>query len=333
MVDCVNTYRGVAMARFSQRLINAVLPVVLGTNSPRRLSILLYHRVLGESDPFLPQAPTAADFDWQMQVLASHFTPLPLSVALERLDNGTLPRRAVAVTFDDGYADNLLYALPVLQKYRIPATVFVSSGFIDGGLMWNDAVRESLRGMPSGSLDLDDLGLGVYTIGDAASRRAAIRQITTTIKYRTPVQRQAVVDALAARAPGLPRDLMLTREQLGALAAAGIEIGGHTVNHPILATLGTEEAEWEILQGRRDLENLLGSPPTLFAYPNGKRGEDFVDAHADLVRRAGYRAAVTTDWGVSTVASDRYMLSRFTPWDATPQRFLLRLLWNERQIR
>ncbi|MBN7797433.1 polysaccharide deacetylase family protein [Parahaliea mediterranea] len=329
----MNTKQDTVMATFSQRFISAVLPRVLGTDSPRRLSILLYHRVLAERDPFLSQAPTIAEFDWQMRLLASHFAPLPLSEALERVEAGTLPRRAVAVTFDDGYADNLLNALPVLNKYGVPATVFVSTRFIDGGLMWNDAVRESLRGMPPGRLELADLGLGDYSVDDIDSRRAAIREITREIKYRTPAQRQAVVDALAARASELPSDLMLSRAQLQALAAAGVEIGGHTVNHPILATLEADEAEWEIAQGRRDLEALLGSPPGLFAYPNGKRGEDFLDIHADLVRRAGYSAAVTTDWGVSTAASDRYLLPRFTPWDATAQRFLLRMLLNERHMR
>ena len=110
-----------------------------------RLSILVYHRVLPRSDAMLAGEVEAAAFDWQMALLAEYFQVLPLSEAVHRLHSGTLPARAACVTFDDGYADNHDTALPILQKWRLPATFFIATAYLDGGWMWNDAVTESLR--------------------------------------------------------------------------------------------------------------------------------------------------------------------------------------------
>ena len=93
-----------------------------------RLSILIYHRVLARDDPFAPWGIGAEGFTAQMAALRNHFNVIPLSEAIARLRSGSLPPRAAAVTFDDGYRDNLTVALPILRRYGIPATVFVASG-------------------------------------------------------------------------------------------------------------------------------------------------------------------------------------------------------------
>ena len=104
------------------------------------LSILIYHRVVAQPDPLFPDVVTAEEFDLQMAALTRWFTVLPLGRAVERLRNGTLPVRAACVTFDDGYADNALSALPILLKHGVKATFFVATRFLDGGSMWNDTV-------------------------------------------------------------------------------------------------------------------------------------------------------------------------------------------------
>ncbi|AHK78200.1 polysaccharide deacetylase [Ectothiorhodospira haloalkaliphila] len=298
-----------------------------GSRAP--LSILIYHRVLPEPDPLLTGDPDAATFRWQMQLVARLFNVLPLSDAVRRLQDGTLPSRAACITFDDGYADNHEVALPILREQGLPATFFVATGFLDGGMMFNDRVLESIRRMPSGELDLEHIGLGMRSIDGLDERKALIKEVIQSVKYLERGEREEKVEQLTAQCPqALPDDLMMTTAQLKGLAAAGMEIGGHTHSHPILARLTDDQARAEIHQGKEALESILGQPVMMFAYPNGKPGSDYLPKHAAMVRECGFDAAVSTTWGVSTPHTDRYQLARFTPWDATPGRFGLRLARN-----
>ena len=104
----------------------AAASMLLRSVEPRaqRLLVLIYHRVLATADPLAPREMTADVFRWQMGLLRRHARMLPMREALERLANGTLPRRAVCVTFDDGYADNERIALPILSEFDVPALIF-----------------------------------------------------------------------------------------------------------------------------------------------------------------------------------------------------------------
>ena len=111
---------------------------------------------------------------------------------------------------------------------------------------------------------------------------------------------------------------------------AGMQIGAHTVSHPILARLSRDEAHQEIQASKLFLEQLLGEPVGLFAYPNGKPGEDYLPDSVDVVRELGFDAAVSTKWGASCTGDDVFQIRRFTPWDRTKLRFGARLLFNLR---
>ena len=126
----------------------------------------------------------------------------------------------------------------------------------------------------------------------------------------------------------LPNDLMLSTTQLQQLRAEGAEIGAHTITHPILAKLDDAIAKREIANSRDQLEGILGERIGLFAYPNGRLGNDYSPTHANIVKSLGFDAAVTTNWGAATKASDLFQLPRFTPWDSSRWRFGLRLLTN-----
>ncbi|MGZ3814607.1 MAG: polysaccharide deacetylase family protein, partial [Mucilaginibacter sp.] len=117
-----------------------------------------------------------------------------------------------------------------------------------------------------------------------------------------------------------------TTGQLKQLHQSGMEIGGHTVNHPILAKLDPKTAEKEILENKMFLENLLNTPLRYFAYPNGKPGTDYLSQHGQLIKDAGYQAALSTQWGVAQQTDDRWQLPRFTPWDNSPIKFMLRMI-------
>lgn len=292
-----------------------------------KLLVLFYHQVLKEADPILCDEPDAETFDWQMGVISKYFNVLPLSEAYELMIRGRLPRRAVCVTFDDGYANNIDVAYPILKKWNIPATFFIAVGFLDGGRMWNDTVIESIRRADQEYLDLSKFGLSGYEISDESQRLNVIREILNELKYLSVNERMHKVERIAEFiGKELPDHMMMRSEQVAELHKGGMEIGGHTVNHPILARLSSEEAESEIVSGKNVLYELLGDQVTSFAYPNGVPGKDYTGLHVDIVRRAGFRLAVSTAWGCATNRIDRYQLPRIGSWDRTPERFSLRLL-------
>ncbi len=295
-----------------------------------KLSILIFHRVLPQVDPLFPGEATVDTFDAQLRLLKSIFNVLPLPEAIARLKLGTLPSRAAAITFDDGYADNYTHALPILQQHSLHATFFIATAYLNGGRMFNDTVIESVRRSPLSQLDLSELGLGIYVIDSNAAKAEAIGKILPKVKYLPLVQREVTVANIArhAKSASLPDDLMMTTVQLKNLHAAGMEIGGHTQHHPILAKLSHAEAKAEIAAGKTWLEETLGERVRLFAYPNGKPGADYLPEQVSLVRELGFDAAVSTQHGVSTATSDMYQLARFTPWDNKLNAYALRLLQN-----
>lgn len=295
----------------------------------KRLSVLIFHRVLPEPDPLLPDEMDAARFDALLGMLVRRFNVLPMEEALSGWRTGNLPPRALAITFDDGYADNFTIACPILVRHGVKATFFVASGFLDGGIMWNDLAREALRAFPGDAIDLSWLGLGRRAVVGGSQRRVLVEEVLLKLKYRPLAGRQEGLARLIAETGAVPpRDLMLSTAQLKGLRDAGMEIGGHTCNHPILAVLGEDDARREIAEDRAQLAAILGRAPRYFAYPNGRPERDYQAVHADFVRELGYEAAFTTSCGSVGSESGAFELPRFTPWDRPHWRFSLRLARN-----
>jgi peptidoglycan/xylan/chitin deacetylase (PgdA/CDA1 family) len=292
-----------------------------------RLVVVNYHRVLARPDPMLDSEPDVAAFRWQMELLARSFNVLPLHEALQLLDAGRLPPRAVCITFDDGYRSIHDLALPILKEYGLPATIFVTSGYLGDRNMWNDRIIEAVQTLPAGQLDLSELGLGAYSLSSLDDRKSTLGRLTEESKYLIPAARNGLIARLEALVgDALAHGLMLTPDMVVNLDREGIEIGAHTVTHPILTSLDDGSAKTEIIGSKEELETLLGKPVRLFAYPNGKVGMDFNDTHVAMVRASGYAAAFTTAIGPVTRTMDRYQLPRSRPWDRNPFLFGLRLL-------
>lgn len=297
-----------------------------GRAAQGRVVILNYHRILESPDPLLASEPDAASFRWQMQVLADCFTVLPLHEALAALDSGQVPPRAVCITFDDGYRSTHDVALPILREFGFPATVFVTTGFIDTGSMWNDRILEVLRTTTAHHLDLEDVGLGSYPLGTLDQRRNAVQVLTEKAKYLAPAMRQDLVNRLDLLGSRAYREPMLTRDMIRTLASQGIEIGAHTVSHPILTSVPDADALQELAESKRELEAITGRPVRYFAYPNGKRGMDFDERHIAMARKTGFEAAFTTALGAAGKADDRHALPRSRPWDITRPFYVFRML-------
>ncbi len=297
-----------------------------------RLSVLIFHRVLPLVDPLFPNEMDAGQFDRICGWMKSWFNVLPLDSAVQRLKSATLPARAACITFDDGYADNLHLAVPILRRHGLTATFFIATGYLNGGRMWNDTIVESVRGCTQSVLDLSSLELGGYPLDTVSDRRTAIASLIGQIKYCHVSERAEISETIAGLAGVTPPiNLMMTDDQVLAMRTVGMQIGAHTVSHPIMAKLSDDSAAQEVSESKDTLEQILGERISLFAYPNGKPGEDYSPRNVEVIRQLGFDAAVSTKWGFTTIKDDCFQIRRFTPWDHGKLPYGIRLLSNLRR--
>jgi peptidoglycan/xylan/chitin deacetylase (PgdA/CDA1 family) len=292
-----------------------------------RLPVLIFHRVLPEPDAIFPDEMHARRFDELCGWLKAWFHVLPLDCAVAMLKSGSLPARAACITFDDGYADNFDVAMPILRAHGLPATFFIATGFLDGGRMWNDTVIESIRSANATKLDLGRFGC--FPVSSSIEKRVAIDAVIRQIKYLPMAERLAVASEIVIETHAQPpNNLMMTAEQVRVMRQSGMQIGAHTVSHPILSLLDEPQAKAEIKGSKDFLEGILGERIGLFAYPNGKPAEDYDDRTVDIVRGLDFDAAVCTQWGASRSGDDIFQIRRFTPWDRAKYFFGVRMLRN-----
>jgi peptidoglycan/xylan/chitin deacetylase (PgdA/CDA1 family) len=257
-------------------------------------------------------------FEAQMAHLARHFSVLPLPEAVRLLERGMLPRRAVAVTFDDGYADNYDHAWPILRKYGIPATIFLVTGALDrkAQLWWDEVIedvqrlarhplpqRENGHTLPDWLVSLLD-----RLCGDADPRAAALDMVRRMNSLSRQEQRQSldVLSGFASSSPNDRPDVMLTWEQVSEMHRSGISFGSHTITHAVLDELDDEEAQQEIEGSIERLQEKLEAPVGAFAYPRGLGAS----RARRLLERAGIEAAVTTEPGRNEPGTDLLGLKR-----------------------
>ena len=252
----------------------------------KRLLVLCYHSVISDDSPQDPRtniAVTTQQFESQLQILRKHWKPISL-VALDALLQGAedLPDHSVLVTFDDGFRNNLTHAAPFLMKYEIPATVFLTTGLIGTtGMLWTQEVAERQRhpNIPSPGYVLPP----------------GHRLLPEELKLLPNTGRLAYLDDLRANSElvwnsAWQRELysFMSWEEVRQLRSFGIDVGAHTVSHPVLASLSTEEARQELSACKTEIEQETGASCFAIAYPNGGKG-DFTAAVTDECRKLGFR--------------------------------------------
>ena len=298
-----------------------------GYVDPRKaFPILSYHRVNDEGDPFFPSLPTAL-FEQQMSFVARSYTVLPVDDLVDRMQRGSVPRNALAITFDDGYRDNLTHAAPILSRYGLCATVFLATGAIGTGApLWFDPLALAFK--QAGPEPCRAPWGEVLSLQTADQRLRALGAAQDRLKRMSGPDRQRMLDALLERLGlsdlGPLKNLMMTWDDVRALLSLGIRVGAHTVTHPILSRLTVAEALAEIRESRAAIAQACGSMPRAFAYPNG-RGDDYSDAVIRAVQNSGFTCAVTTRFGVNTARTSPYELRRGTPWESDLPTFALKL--------
>jgi O-antigen/teichoic acid export membrane protein/peptidoglycan/xylan/chitin deacetylase (PgdA/CDA1 family) len=289
------------------------------------LRVLAYHRVL----PELNEATYAFDtelvsarqeeFDWQMAYVARHFQPVSCQQVVDAIEADTpLPKRAVMVTFDDGFLDNYEIAFPVLRRHGVPALFFLSTGFIDSRrILWFDWLVHVLMRTSESRIRLDALDLTIDLGPTDAERRVEAINLLRVLKLTPESSRLQILQQLcdAARVDISPADLALsapmTWEQVREMSRAGMEFGSHTVSHPILSTINDPILLRSELEGSKAaIERETGRPVQALAYPVG--GRDSVNAQVvQATAQAGYRFAFTYQPGANKrLSGERFLLKR-----------------------
>jgi peptidoglycan/xylan/chitin deacetylase (PgdA/CDA1 family) len=308
---------------------------------PRRGAlVLLYHRVAETTTDPQQLAVAPKRFAEHLDVVAEQYEPVSLSRLVAALRRGEDVHRLVAVTFDDGYADNLLAAKPLLERAGVPATVFVASGYVrGGGEFWWDELEGLLlrpgRLPPVVTLAVSaeelrlELGADATYSAQDGSRRAG----WSVLAPNDPGPRQALYRDLCSRFMRLDAETRaaalarlrsfvadgagtgvgarpLAPEELARLAEGDLlEVGAHTVSHPVLVRLPRRRQDEEIAGSKRELEDIVGRPVTSFAYPYGARG-DFDETAVSIVGAAGFERACTAIAGRVTPRTDPLRIPR-----------------------
>jgi peptidoglycan/xylan/chitin deacetylase (PgdA/CDA1 family) len=295
-----------------------------------RVVILMYHRVFETSSDPWELCVSPKHFADHLELLRRYYPVLSLQQLLSALKTRQLPKRAVVLTFDDGYADNLWNAKPLLEKYELPATVFVTSGSLDSPneFWWDDLERILLqpRKLPK-RLQLQIQGRWyewpITSSGELEIAYMAIHQILQPLRAS---ERDPIIAELFAWADvspmGRPDYRPLTTDELIQLAQSEfIDIGAHAVTHPLLSSLSPEDQSAEIVSSRKKLEDIIGKRVDIFSYPYG----DFSTETAGIVAAAGFVSALTTDENVVGKGANPLLLGRFGVGDWDGDSFKHRL--------
>ncbi len=320
-----------------------------------RAIILVYHRVANiSSDPQLLSV-TPEHFAQHLQHVRQHYHPINLQALGQALVQGHIHHKAVVITFDDGYADNFWNALPLLEKYEIPATVFVSTGYVGQNreFWWDELERLILSSKvlpnsleltinhkvhfwhlenPEKHFDMNsqsarewNVTMGFYP----TLRHKVYKELHHLLLPLNDAERQDILTQIARWAGALSvarQDyLALNSNELKSLAKGGLlEIGSHTITHSMLSAQSYEQQQWEITESKRNLESALGLPIVSFGYPYGNQEAAGREA-PQLVHKAGYKLACANFPAPVTQKSDAFWLPRYLVRDWHEKSFSWRI--------
>ncbi|MFT5294376.1 MAG: peptidoglycan/xylan/chitin deacetylase (PgdA/CDA1 family) [Colwellia sp.] len=267
-----------------------VLPLLIRAKSVPR--ILMYHR-LGKSDLFPCISPDA--FEQHLQYLNKYYAVMPLSEFLIHAKTGKLASNAIALTFDDGYDDFYKLAWPLLKKYKVPASLYITTQFVDKKIsLWPDTLRTQLLSTALSETIIDDVGylnlsrsnylknwnlIGDYCLSLSQSKRNS---------FIKNLSKQLAVDIKDSPQPEFNS---LSWDNLKEMVQQGLSVGSHTLTHPILTSLEQHELEVELRESKQDIEDKLGINVPGFCYPNGMEADVSEDIER-TINRVGYDYAL-----------------------------------------
>jgi len=280
--------------------------------------ILMYHSIT--EDPSLTawsvgvSQPRAA-FEAHIRAIAERFNPVSIDDVTDFASGRRrLPKKSVAVTFDDGFADNHDVVLPILTRYSVPATFYLLAGAVETGAPpWYCRIRHAFGRTRLCEWTNSEAGMA-RNIGSDSGRVAALdvafgigarKTGTVQEQWVSELERSLEVEPLRPESR-----FMMSWEQARALKKAGHTIGAHTLTHPNLAQVSTGEARWEITGSKRTIERALGEPIHHFSYPHPALDPEWNAETVEITREAGFRSAVVTASGRVRPGDDPLELRR-----------------------
>jgi peptidoglycan/xylan/chitin deacetylase (PgdA/CDA1 family) len=287
-----------------------------------RVIILAYHTI--ETPRFLTDALgiqfSKLDFIKQISHIRKHHPVIDLDTLLKGLDGQIeLPRNAVVITFDDGYKDVQQIALPILNKYDMPATLFITTDAIDiGRSLWTNKLYSAISNTSKNSIEFafpDELQPKYYPLKYSKEKKTTSLSLSGNLKTLSPTLRTQMLsklfESLEVDSSYDPCDQlpMLDWDDIRQLQSHNFTIGSHTVSHPILSKCSCEEQRKELAESKNTIENLLGIPCKVLAYPNGQP-DDFTTETMRLAEEVGYEAAFSFFAGVVNPGIDMFRIPR-----------------------
>ncbi len=306
-------------------LRSSILPVASRFFTPAA-AILAYHSVVEEpqlTDYILGSSRARIHFERHMETLARKFSPVTIDEVAEFAASGRkLPPRAVAVTFDDGFADNYEVALPILSRYGVPATFYIMVDAVENGtLPWYCRIRYAFNTTKKSEWTYPGTNR-TYKLGSPAERQAAMPVAWDRGAALAGAEQRAFVEGIEEALEIEPahaqakHGLMMDWEQVRALKKAGHTIGGHTLSHPNVAQVTPGEARSEIVGCKQRLEEKIGAVVEHFSYPHPALNPHWSGQTLGITREAGFKSAVLTTYGSVRSGDDPLALKRmYTPPD------------------
>jgi len=279
-----------------------------------QVATLMYHHVCPREGEH-PNFVSPEKFRAQMEYFSREWQVLSLDELAEYVLLGkSIPERAVAITLEDGYQDNYRYAYPILKEYRIPATVFLTTGYVGSrDIFWWNRIDYAIQHTSRSNLHLGKLG--AYSVRSEAEKTLAASVITENLRKLPEAKRELLVEKVidiceAEARSDLNNNHFLSWEECKEMKNNSIDIGSHTVSHPMLTRLPPKQARYEMEQSKKHIEEKLGMEVKAFSYPFGDYDTDMVA----LVRKSGYAYAVTATPRKAIGSEDNvYQIGRVAP--------------------
>lgn len=307
-IKCLDVAGGLRLARYFNR---------------RRPIILMYHRII--NDPCLPGiAPDV--FSCQLDYIRRNFRAIPMDQLVLELNTNTLKPYTVAITFDDGHEDFYSNAWPLLQEHKLPASLYVSTGFIDNQCwLWPDLLRYELINARTSYVEIEGVGKLTLNSSDILETWNIIGDHCLRLR---PETRTKFILELAEKLSvqlspePLPPFSPLTWSQLREMHRQGLDVGSHTVSHPILSALSYQDMEKELTTSRKRIETELGVVPSGICYPNGM-AED-ISEDVESVAKKNYSYGLVAYPG----RVEKEKITRLGRWSASPDFLRFKQIMN-----
>jgi len=278
-----------------------------------KLIILAYHSVTKDKVRFEGLQVSIENFEKQIRFLKTNFDIISIEKAMKYIeDHSSKILNKLVITFDDGYKDNFDIVYPILKKYEVPFTIFLTTDPIENhDLIWTNKLRDYIEqsNMPILKIGEKDS----LNIATDIEKEQAINYLKKKLKTVENIERIALLNNIY-RQIGYKffHDKcyeMLSVEQIKILSRNGVSFHSHSVSHPIVSRLKKTEFEYELLESREKIYQWTGNRPVYFAYPNGKP-TDFTEESKELLSNMGYKAAFTLIRGTNDNLTDRYEMKR-----------------------